>query len=217
VAGSENSVALELVPQQKGAYASTENGQGAPEVPPPVSRPVRTDGRVTNVVRFEEEVVGFLLETAKVLGIPKSVAVIYGLCFASPEPLSFADLNKRLKISQGSISQGLKVLREFGALRVVQLACLGARPSGFEETQRRSARSRGFYTPALELREFAVRWIKQRWEHPLPAGDSRLRAIIKALSPGRSGSRELMARLGYPQSWRQQSQALVPMIEAFLG
>lgn len=61
---------------------------------------------------------GFFVDAADMLGVPKSVAAIYGICFASPEPLSFAEIEARLDISKGSISQGLRVLREVGALRV---------------------------------------------------------------------------------------------------
>ncbi len=65
---------------------------------------IRPHGRPADVVAFEESVVGFFLETATILGVPKSLAAIYGICFASPEPLSFSDVQERLDISAGSIS-----------------------------------------------------------------------------------------------------------------
>ena len=55
--------------------------------------------------------VEFFVKAADLLGIPKSVAAIYGICFASPEPLSFADIEARLDISRGSISQGVASAR----------------------------------------------------------------------------------------------------------
>ena len=166
---------------------------------------------------FEEAVVGFFVEAAEILGVPKSVAVIYGLCFASPEPLSFVDFNERLDISQGSISQGLRVLREFGALRVVQPVRLEVRLSGSEAKLHRSARCREFYIPDLKLREFAVRWIEQQLERRLHAGNIQLRAMFEAVPPVNQGtSKELMSRLKYLENWHQQSQALLPIIKAFL-
>jgi hypothetical protein len=81
----------------------------------------------------------------------------------------------------------------------------------------RSARCREFYTPDLNLREFAARWIEQRLERQLLAGDSRLQAIVAAVPPDHRGSsKELVARLKYLQNWHQQSQALVPIIKTFL-
>ena len=58
--------------------------------------------------------VGFFIDAADLLGVPKSVAVRYGIVFASPQPLSFADIEARGTLSKGSISQGLRVLRKMG-------------------------------------------------------------------------------------------------------
>src|SRR5688572_25236686 len=80
---------------------------------------VRANGRPEDVVVFEQELVTFFMESAMVLGAPKSLAAIYGICFASPQPLSFSDVRDRLSISAGSVSQGLRVLRAIGALKVV--------------------------------------------------------------------------------------------------
>lgn len=73
--------------------------------------------RPAEIVAFEESVVSFFIDAADLLGVPKSVAAIYGICFASHEPLSFSEINERLDISTGSISQGLRVLKEVGALK----------------------------------------------------------------------------------------------------
>ena len=40
------------------------------------------------------------------------------LLFSSATPLSFSDILERLKISKGSLSQGLQLLRSFGAVRL---------------------------------------------------------------------------------------------------
>jgi len=67
---------------------------------------IRAAGRPADVVAFEEAVVAFFFDAAEILGVPKSLAAIYGVCFASPEPLSFSEVQERLDISAGSISQG---------------------------------------------------------------------------------------------------------------
>src|SRR5437868_443768 len=76
-------------------------------------------GRPADVVEFEVQVVEFFVGAADLLGVPKSVAAIYGMVFASPAPLSFADIESRLNLSKGSVSQGLRVLRDVGALKEV--------------------------------------------------------------------------------------------------
>ena len=112
--------------------------------------------------------------TVAVVSDPKSVAAIYGLCFASAEPLSFADINDRLDLSQGSISQGLRVLREMGALRVVPVDTAEPSPAP-PETRRRE-----FFAPDLELRKLVSHWIEQRLEKQLKAGKGRLQAMRTA-------------------------------------
>jgi hypothetical protein len=68
-------------------------------------RLIRGDGRPPEVVAFEEAVVEFFLEASEALAVPKSLAAIYGVCFASPVPLSYTEVRDRLGISSGSVSQ----------------------------------------------------------------------------------------------------------------
>lgn len=197
--------------------AAARGGPAAPagEPPPSIAHSlVIARDRDPAVVGFEVTVVGFFLDAAEILGVPKSVAAIYGLCFASPEPLSFADINERLNISQGSISQGLRVLREVGALRLVAAAAQPAAGNGGAVT---SARRVERFTPDLELRKLASRWLEQRLERQLKAGKSRLQAMKDAVPADRPGAaKELKARLKYLESWHVQSRALVPLIKTFL-
>lgn len=161
---------------------------------------IRRDGRSVEVMRFESSVVSFFLEAAEVLGVPKSVAAIYGICFASVEPLSFVDINSRLDISQGSISQGLRVLREVGALRVV-----GAHDR------------REYFAPDLELRRLVTHFIEARLEKQLKAGRGRLQLMRAAIpEEGRDREKELKARLKYLQTWHEKGRALVPLVKAYL-
>ena len=44
---------------------------------------------------------------------------MFGLTFASPEPLALDDYVHRLEISKGSVSQGLKFLQRMGAVKAV--------------------------------------------------------------------------------------------------
>src|SRR5580658_9852020 len=114
----------------------------APEQP---SGLVRTGGRAPEDAAFDEAMVIFFVEAADLLGIPKSVAAIYGICFASPEPLSFAEIEQRLDISRGSISQGVRVLRDMGALKSLRKP--GERREAFE--------------PDLELRKLIEHWLAE--------------------------------------------------------
>jgi len=156
--------------------------------------------RAAESVAFEEQVVDFFVSAADLLGVPKSVAAIYGIVFASPRPLSFAEIGERLDISKGSISQGLRVLREVGALKEVST------PADRAE----------LFTPDLALRKLVARFLENRLEKQLAAGASRLSALGKAI-PGRNGeAAELRKRLQSLADWHAKAKFLLPAAKRVL-
>jgi HTH-type transcriptional regulator, glycine betaine synthesis regulator len=162
---------------------------------------VRIAGRDPGVAGFDDSMVSFFVDAADLLGVPKSVAAIYAICFAAPEPLSFADIEQRLDISKGSISQGVRVLREVGALKSL------SRPGDRRE----------FFEPDLELRKLIVHWLDARVQTHLDVGQDRLQALAKGVPGGSArGSRVLRDRLDSLQSWHDKTRALLPMVKAFL-
>lgn len=54
---------------------------------------------------------------ADAVGFPRSYAQIYGFLFVSNKPVNAQDCVEALKISRSSAGQGLKVLRDLGAIR----------------------------------------------------------------------------------------------------
>ena len=60
----------------------------------------------------EIELTDFFVRMAAILGVPRSVAEIYALLYISAEALDFDHIQGRLGISKGSVSQGLKFLRD---------------------------------------------------------------------------------------------------------
>src|SRR4029450_3850395 len=67
---------------------------------------------------IEVEAIDLFVSAVRLLGLPRSLGELYGLLFISPGPLSIDDLVERLRISKGSASQGLKALRQIGAVKV---------------------------------------------------------------------------------------------------
>lgn len=162
---------------------------------------VLAGNRSTDVVVFEEQVVDFFISAADLLGVPKSVAAIYGIVFASPAPLSFAEIETRLNISKGSVSQGLRVLRDVGALREVS-----------NETDRAE-----LFTPDLEMRKLIQRFLEQRLEKQLDSGKGRLKELNRSLPELKSSDTEtLRQRLRQLQGWHDKARALVPVARTFL-
>ena len=60
----------------------------------------------------EIELADFFVRMAGILGVPRSVAEIYALLYVSTGPVDFDHIQGRLGISKGSVSQGLKFLRD---------------------------------------------------------------------------------------------------------
>ena len=157
--------------------------------------------RPADVVAFEEQVVDFFVDAAELLGVPKSVAAIYGIVFASPESLSFAAIESRLDISKGSVSQGLRVLREMGAVKEVSSA---------------SDKSE-LFEPDLEMRRLVGRFLENRLAKQLATGGTRLDQLSKAVPKGRNGEASLLrARVKQLQNWNDKARELLPIAKTFL-
>lgn len=168
--------------------------------------------RPTEVVAFEESVVGFFMSAADLLGVPKSVAAIYGVCFASPEPIGFSEIQARLNISAGSISQGVRVLREVGALKVLK-----ARGQISEDGRSVANDRRGdCYEPDLELRKLVAHFIEQRLDRQLDSGRGALQAIGKQVPGTAEGAKVLKTRLKALQTWHDKAHAVLPLVRTFL-
>ncbi len=171
-----------------------------PLIPITAAALIRPEGRSSDIIGFETEVVKFFVQAAEILGVPRSLALIYSVFFASPRPLSFGDLNRRLEISQGSISQGIRLLCEVGAIRV----------SHVEER-------REHFTPDLELRKLAVRFIEKRLDRQISTSRIALTAIGEHLPCGQGASSLLLKeRLKSLQSWHEKTRALLPIVKLYL-
>jgi DNA-binding transcriptional regulator GbsR (MarR family) len=89
----------------------------------PVDAPART------LTPAELGMIEHWVQLADTLGFPKSLAQIYGLIFTSKIPVTAQDCVDALKISRSSAGQGLKALKDIGAIR--SAFELGARREAF--------------------------------------------------------------------------------------
>ncbi len=140
------------------------------------------------------------------LGMPKSYGEIYGLIYATAEPLGFGEIHERLSLSKGSVSGGLKALKEIGAVKVA--------PMGEERRER--------YEPETELRKLVLAYLEERIEPQIHANAIRMDRLENLLkeSDGTDVARStkmLQARLGKLASWRKKASGIIPWIARFLG
>src|SRR5436190_23572761 len=101
---------------------------------------------VTPLTSLETEIIDFFVQLSRLLGQPRSLAEIYGLLFISARPLAMDHLIERLNLSKGSASQGLKFLRNIGAVKTVYVP--GDR--------------RAHYEAVAELRNLVTRFLRDQ-------------------------------------------------------
>jgi DNA-binding transcriptional regulator GbsR (MarR family) len=165
------------------------------------SRLVLADGRDPENVRFEVAVITYFVDAADLLGVPKSLAAIYGICFASPEPLSAAEIKQRIDISTGSVSQGIRFLTGIGALADV------SKPGD------RYSR----YAPDIELRKLMLHYLERRVETQLDAGRQRIGDVKLAIPQQSHDAAKLLAtRVEILEGWHTKSRALLPLMKGAL-
>ena len=151
---------------------------------------------------LETEIIDFFVQLSRLLGQPRSLAEIYGLLFISGRPLAMDDLIERLQLSKGSASQGLKFLRNIGAVRMVYVA--GER--------------RVHYEAVAELRNLATRFLRDQIVPHLDNGQARLERIARMVKqlPAEQRAR-VNGRVKMLQSWERNGRRFLPLVVKILG
>ncbi len=149
--------------------------------------------------RFEGELVEVFAELADLFGNPRSHGQIYGLLFAEPEALSMEEISKRIGISLGATSQGLRALEELGVVE--------------KELNGRF----GLYSAKLELKNLVSGFVQQRLVPRLEKSNAALRdmqALIGEMSPEEAGEAEW--RLQRVTQWHTRAAMFLPLAEKIL-
>ncbi|MEI7729509.1 MAG: hypothetical protein WCO56_08045 [Verrucomicrobiota bacterium] len=151
---------------------------------------------------LETEVIDFFVHLARLLGLPKSVAEIYGLLFLSLQPLSMDQIMGRLSVSKGSASQGLKFLRNLGAVQTVYAA--GSRCDHFKAE--------------TELRRLAGGFLSKQLGPHFESSLERLERIERGLAQVPESERgELGMRVRKLRQWEKRGRQLAPVLAKLLG
>jgi len=152
---------------------------------------------------LEQQVIDFFADGVRVLGLPKSVGEIYGLLFISEGPLALDDFVRRLAISKGSASQGLRTLKTLGAIREAD-----------SNGQRRT-----HYVPATDLKRLVGGFIKEQIRPHLESGKSKLHHLSEAVNSIHDPERRDFARerVDKLDSWIRKSSHVLPVLQKLLG
>ena len=152
---------------------------------------------------LERQVVAFFVDGVRVLGLPRSIGEIYGLLFISETALSLDDLVRRLHISKGSASQGLRMLKSLGAVREAE----------------GGAERRTYYEPAIELKRLAGGFIREQIRPHLESGKSKLQRLSETASEETDPARRkfLAERVERLETWMRSGGRVLPVLQKLLG
>ncbi|MBC8205683.1 MAG: ArsR family transcriptional regulator [Kiritimatiellales bacterium] len=149
---------------------------------------------------LEQEVIDVFVRMAGVLNLQRSVGELYGLLFISPEPLCINDCMNKLNISKGSTSQGLKILRSFGAVKPVYIP--GDR--------------RDFFEAESALRKIVTGFVNEQVRPHLENGKERM-ARLESLAAASSDEQEFfLERIKRLRSWQKHANLLLPFALNFI-
>ena len=150
---------------------------------------------------LEVEAIEMFINFLRLIGLPKSIGEIYGLLFVAPKPMAMDEIMARLDISLGAASQGLKLLRSLGAVRVV-----------YERGDRRD-----HYVADLELSRFATVFIKDELQPRIDMAAERIKRMEAALAElppkERRATRERIDRLKH---WLEKGRKILPWLIRFM-
>jgi hypothetical protein len=143
----------------------------------------------------EVELAEFFVRMAAILGVPRSVAEIYSLLYASSEAVDFDQIQGRLGMSKGSVSQGLKFLRDQGMILSVK--------------EKGSRRELWHPTPSL-----AASLVSLLRSQVLPALEQSTPALQRVLDGVQSNntSPEVLERLARLKRWNSRALELFPLL-----
>jgi DNA-binding transcriptional regulator GbsR (MarR family) len=137
------------------------------------------------------------VRAAALIGLPRSIGEIYGLLYCAREPLNFDEIAERLSISRGSVSQGLKTLRQIGAVKVAY------RPGSRKD----------HFAPELSVERLVRGFVKDQVQPHLESAEERFAQAERSIAeePDAERRRHAEQRLGTLRSWQRRAIKLIPL------
>lgn len=161
-----------------------------------------TSSVVSGLSELDREVIELFVRMADVLNLPRSVGEIYGLLFISSNPLCLDDCRLRLNISKGSTSQGLKILRSFGAIRTVYIP--GDR--------------KDYYVAETSLRKMARGFASEQIQPHVNNGKERIERIRELMAEQEGQADEdLMTKIDLLENWQKRAGKALPLVLKLIG
>jgi HTH-type transcriptional regulator, glycine betaine synthesis regulator len=146
----------------------------------------------------------------QLFGVPKSVGQIYGILYASPEPVGFPEIVERLGISKGSASQGIQLLKSLGA--IVE-ANFYTSTSALNSTRT----VRVVYEPELSLRQLVTGVLRERIAPMARPGAEHIKRLKELAKSAPEHTKFYLERTKQLETWRKRFTTILPLLTAVLG
>ena len=152
---------------------------------------------------WEIAVIDLFLNAANSFGLPKSYGQIYGLLFCRDQSLTMDDVMRLLEISKGSASQGLRALRQLGAVSSV-----------FEPGDRKER-----FVAEIRLRKLVGGFLREQADPHLDKGVARLKQIEAHLEnlDNKDSLQRGVRRHEILSGWHRQMSRLLPWVKMIVG
>ena len=152
---------------------------------------------------WEIAVIDLFLNAANSFGLPKSYGQIYGLLFCRDQALSMDEVIDLLQISKGSASQGLRALRQLGAVS-----------STFAPGDRKER-----FIAEIRLRKLVSGFLREQADPHLEKGVARLKQIEELLEGSGSKDSRIRGTRRHEilSGWHRQMSRLLPWVKMIVG
>ena len=146
---------------------------------------------------FQVSTISLFVRVADALTLPRSAGQVYGLLFATPQPLNLDEMVALLRASRGGTWEGLDWLRQIGAVEKVFLP--GVR--------------KDHYRAEINLRKLANGILRLRIEPHLENGRGHLESLAQSISEGDPDADFQRERLRKVDTWHRLVDEFLPMIK----
>lgn len=159
-------------------------------------------GVAERLTQLESETIEYFVSFVQILGLPRSIGQIYGLLFVSREPLSMGDIMEQLEISKGSVSQGLNLLKDLGAISAI----------------RKSNDRRELFEADFQVARIVNHFMTARLNPRLKSGEERLDSMISLASEQQFNDEDVvMGRLMALKKWQGRAKKVIPLVKGAMG
>ena len=160
-------------------------------------------GKTIILDEWETAIIDLFLNAANSFGLPKSYGQIYGLLFCRDKPLAMDEVMELLKISKGSASQGLRALRQLGAVS-----------STYAPGDRKER-----FVAEIRLRKLVSGFLREQADPHLEKGLARLKQIndLLGVTDSKNSRSRGVRRYQILSSWHRQMSRLLPWVKMIVG